>query len=266
MKRGFTLAETMIVISILGILFALMIPVLDRTKPDESTLKYRKAFFGLEEAVRNLANDTKLYPEGDFMQPATIPSGATYNEVFCQNIANTLNTIGKIDCHTSSAKYVKNKDLKSDQVNFRVAGGMSFGGVNNEFENEVENTTAPESLTICIDVDGFNNSKKNVAGVNNLGCAPSSRSAEQRDQFRIRIDRFGRVYTGSDTGKNNWKKENSMLINPAGVTASTKKLTASEKSELIQDGTEGSDKTAPTNPTCRSGYTWNGKNCVLTSS
>ena len=115
MKKGFSLVEIMLVLSIIGVLMALMIPVLDRSKPDETTLKYRKAFFAIEQGVRTILNDVKLYESGDLRYATGTPdSGEVTNSEgyindtaggtsksgrrLCYNLANTLNTIGTVRC------------------------------------------------------------------------------------------------------------------------------------------------------------------------
>ncbi len=232
MKKAFTLVETMLVLSIIGVIIALMIPALDRSKPDETTLKYRKAFFGIEEAVRNIVNDTKLYSDGDLTNPLNIPTGANAQQVFCQNIANTLNTIGKVDCRLSDL-YKADENLTADKVNFRTTGGVSFGGLNNPF-------SADGTLTLCVDINGFN-PDKDVATVNNLGCNPDDRAKTSRDQFRIRLNKHGKIYTGSSVGNNNWMIENMMLINPRVVTKEKTQMSAEMAAELIKKGIEGAN-------------------------
>jgi len=120
MKKGFSLAEVMIVLSIIGVLIALMIPALDNTKPDEATLKYRKTFFAIEQAIRTIINDTSLYKDGDLRTAlGTADAGETTTadgqiddtaggenrsgRRLCYNLANALNTVGTIRCPGDTA-------------------------------------------------------------------------------------------------------------------------------------------------------------------
>lgn len=63
MKRnGFTLAEMLITLGIVGIITALIIPAINNLKPDENKTLYLKAYDTLTDTVKNLAANSKIYP------------------------------------------------------------------------------------------------------------------------------------------------------------------------------------------------------------
>ncbi|MBQ4646240.1 MAG: type II secretion system protein [Candidatus Gastranaerophilales bacterium] len=65
MKKGFTLAETMIVLVVIGVLGAILLPVINKANPDSDLLRFKKAHETLLNAVQELAASDKYYLNGD---------------------------------------------------------------------------------------------------------------------------------------------------------------------------------------------------------
>jgi len=65
MKKGFTLAEIMIVLSVIAVLTAILLPAARNATPNENILKFKKAHTALNTAVRELVNSDKYYLNGD---------------------------------------------------------------------------------------------------------------------------------------------------------------------------------------------------------
>lgn len=299
MKKGFTLPEVMLVLSIIGVLMAIMIPILDNTKPDETTLKYRKTFFAIEQGVRNILNDVKLYESGDLRYASGTPTATETTIVIddvtyindtagdddgsgrrlCYNLANTLNTIGTVRCpgdgkanytplilgngsptvtqpvgaDTAVAEAEKDENMTDvKEVNFTLSNGAAIGGITGRWNitNDDKSWAQRAFITLCVDVNG-------IARGPNRGCKTEDRADEkhERDQFRIRIARDGKVYTGSPTGPNNWYLETLMLVNPGGVIGDLRRRSAAERAELAKGiNAAVSDLTTP--ESCPVGYEW----------
>jgi len=86
MRKGFTLAETLITMAIIGVIMALSIPAVIQSTNDTGPL-FKKAYNTVEDIVNELINDTSLYPTGEFGS-----SG------FCTNFFSKLNTVGTVSC------------------------------------------------------------------------------------------------------------------------------------------------------------------------
>ena len=101
-KKAFTLAEIMIVLTIIGILTAILLPVAFHSAPDENVMKFKKGNNTLGVVIRELVNSDKYYSNGDLGKK---PDGSSINDgsdwksarvYFCETFADVLN-----------AKYVK---------------------------------------------------------------------------------------------------------------------------------------------------------------
>jgi len=88
MQKGFTLAETLITMAVIGVIMALSIPAVIQSTNDTTPL-FKKAYNTVEEIVTELINDTAMYPSGDL---------TTGTNTFCNNFFSKINTIGTVGC------------------------------------------------------------------------------------------------------------------------------------------------------------------------
>ena len=63
--KGFTLAEVMIVLTVIGVLTAILLPVARQSMPDENLMKFKKAHNTLGTVIRELVTSDKYYLDGD---------------------------------------------------------------------------------------------------------------------------------------------------------------------------------------------------------
>lgn len=61
-RRGFTLAEIMVAIAVLGILSAMLIPQVMKNTPNTSKVMFKKAYYNLSKAINDMINDEEIYP------------------------------------------------------------------------------------------------------------------------------------------------------------------------------------------------------------
>ena len=118
-KQGFTLSETLIALAMIGVLGAVLIPVIIAKKPNPNKIMLRKEYNILEKVVSKLINDNTLYPSTiienvggvnyqsgfHYMTDPTLRSttgGITYNK-FCYYLVENLNTIGLTSCPASTS-------------------------------------------------------------------------------------------------------------------------------------------------------------------
>ena len=91
LKKGFTLAEVMIVLTVIGVLTAILLPVARQSMPDENLMKFKKAHNTLGTVIRELVTSNKYYKDGDL---GVMPDGsdASNPKYLCETMSDILNT------------------------------------------------------------------------------------------------------------------------------------------------------------------------------
>jgi len=107
-KRGFTLAEVMIVLTVIGVLTAILLPVARQSMPDENLMKFKKAHNTLGTAIRELVTSDKYYLDGDLgtKSDSTVLDRSNDNNFlyFCNTIADVVST-KEINCKKDALLY-----------------------------------------------------------------------------------------------------------------------------------------------------------------
>ncbi len=62
-KIAFTLTELMVALGIIGILCAIMLPIIFNLMPDQNTIMAKRAYYAIQEVVADLINDDACYPD-----------------------------------------------------------------------------------------------------------------------------------------------------------------------------------------------------------
>jgi prepilin-type N-terminal cleavage/methylation domain-containing protein len=104
-KRGFTLAEVMITLTVIGIITAVIVPVAISNKPDENIMKFKKGHNTLYQVVSTLVNSDKYYCNGDLFLRAdcnTVINGDHEgdNTYLCKMFADVL-SVKSVNCNES---------------------------------------------------------------------------------------------------------------------------------------------------------------------
>ena len=102
-KKGFTLAEVMIVLTVIGVLAGILIPVANNARPDEKVMKFKKAHATLANVIHELVTSDKYYANGDLgvrADGSLIDSSNDTNiKFFCNSFADIISA-KKINCST----------------------------------------------------------------------------------------------------------------------------------------------------------------------
>ena len=110
MKKGFTLAEILIVLVLIGVLTMVLLPMAFQSSPDEAVMKFKKGNNTLLTAVKELVSSDEYYQDGDLgirangqLIDGTHNGDITY---FCNSLADILST-KSVNC--SENKICKNQ-------------------------------------------------------------------------------------------------------------------------------------------------------------
>ena len=157
-NKAFSIAETLIVMMITGILLSLSLPVIKHLSNHDKYL-YRSAVNMFENIIEELSTDTSLYPNG-INEGFKNTYSSTY---FCNNFVDRVNILkSSVNC--------SNTDPSTQAPAFITTNGMRWWGFANTFEN------ATTENTVYVDVNGSKNP-------NTL----------QKDILRINVNRMGRI-------------------------------------------------------------------------
>ena len=192
MKKAFTLSEALITLAIIGVLAAILIPVIDNVRPDKDRITYKKALYNMQSAISN-AMDSTLYSMAA-NSSAYWKDENIEDEDFCEAIADALNTSGRIDC-VGPSSYVN--------PNFITTDGIRYWGLEGKFTDDTR--------TIYVDRD--------------LGTRELQSIAAKRGKIgdgtglQIRVGYDGKVDTPESTDSENFDFENELIENSLQVTA-----------------------------------------------
>ena len=185
-KFGFTLAETLIVLCVLGVLATIMLSSLTGMMPDKSKVFYKKAYQTTERVVGELVNDENLYPYNEErigfrnterqLWPGTneaYEGNTKFANLFRRkvNTSQTQSTRRWEEClpadNTPFTNGIANRFITTD--------GICWGLRNADFTGDTSSTV------ISIDINGAEEPNTTENGPN-------------RDRFRIFVDYDGRVH------------------------------------------------------------------------
>ncbi|HIS89746.1 TPA: prepilin-type N-terminal cleavage/methylation domain-containing protein [Candidatus Avigastranaerophilus faecigallinarum] len=192
MRKAFTLSEALITLAIIGVLAAILIPVIDNVRPDKDKITYKKALYSMQSAISN-AMDSTLYSMAA-NSSAYWKDENVGDSDFCDAVADALNTAGKVDCIGPSS-YVN--------PNFITTDGIRYWGLEGKFDGDTR--------TIYVDRGLGTKELKTIA-------AKRGKDGDGTGlQIRVRYD--GKIDTPESTDSENFDFENELIENSLQVTA-----------------------------------------------
>jgi len=149
MKKAFTLAEVMIVLTVIGVLTAILLPVARQSMPDENLMKFKKAHNTLGTVIRELVTSDKYYLDGDLGVRANLNQiDGTHDgdyTYFCETMADILNA-KKVECSEVDA-------LHWGTILCTNPGSFDTSSINGiKITSEILQTSKTRLDTICNDL------------------------------------------------------------------------------------------------------------------
>ena len=182
-KLGFTVAELLITIGIIGIIASIMTGVFIHVKPDSDKVLYLQSYDSLLKTVKELASNTSLFPVCENSNNLNCQSHPLFNtmqglkseyssigsgdEKLCQGLAFVLNiqNSSSLNCANQPIKYTDGNWQPSfttmNNVEWLVSTARSLNGSNAEYQTDVyidiNGPKAPNCIygTTCTKPDRF---------------------------------------------------------------------------------------------------------------
>ena len=217
-KRGFTLAEVLISLAIVAIISAIMLPLVNKFKPDTNKIMYLKTYDSIVEAVRFAGNSTLIYSPVDAAgnrfeeipfantDAVTLSDGTAIvggPAKFCAVMANSLNldNSNNFACSAASATDFWNNYNDSTaffNISFTAANGVQFVILSEKGANSYRSD-------IYFDVNG--NKEPN--------CIYNSNTCDKPDRFKLTVNARGQIMPTDPVGE--------LYINSRTSTQASKK-------------------------------------------
>ncbi len=140
-KKGYTLAEALITLGIIGIIAALVVPAANKARPNENKLKFLQTYDAIETQIKNFAQNTRYFPTCQDGFPDPVNPGQTINRCFpdyplyntSDGVDNILNTImdenstsnNKL-CYLLADAMDSNAQVSNDVCTFTTPNGVFF--------------------------------------------------------------------------------------------------------------------------------------------
>lgn len=210
-NKAFTLTELLVALGVIGILCAILLPVIFNLLPNQNTIMAKRAYYLVQTTVADLINDEGCYPDKTKATETNKRYGFDdgYGYANCEAWGGTSATSKYIETEGRSTN--KFMTLFKDKIDIAKDNGQSFttkDGIDWYFipmEISLSKTTdAP--IVLIVDVNG-SNTKPNCSQENGMALtmpnATHPDTCKSRtsgfDRFRIDIYRSGKI-----TISDNW--------------------------------------------------------------
>ena len=162
-KSGFTLAELIVTLSIIGVAAALSIPAVSGLMPDKNKAKVLKYYASMGNAVNDILSNDKMYH----------PYTTTSYTMSCEGLA----------CVKDAGYTFSTEFLKRVIVSFVKLNDVKFSGKHADGSSWTMSGSEAAGYSITINVDPSKASVK----------YPSNSDPKKANTFSFKIDKYGEV-------------------------------------------------------------------------
>lgn len=200
-KNAFTLSEALVTLAILGVLAAILIPVLDNVRPDKDRIMYKKAMYAMQGAVSSVMDEiTAVATNTNYYWADAVAKDSVD---FCEKVAGSLNTTGRVRCgdvgqswENAEAK-AKGESGDTAEPDFITTDGIMWWGLA-KYKFGTDSTNPNEANSEVHNIYVTRKDQYNSDGSMKDGNAP----------LKIQVRYDGRVGTGEGA---DWAAENDFL-------------------------------------------------------
>ena len=180
--KGFTLTEVMVVLGILGALALILIPNFAKMMPDDHNIKYKKAFYTIQEIMNDIVNDPNICTGTD------TDDNIIDNNVFLKS-CGTNNLRNAIAERLSTTEEIDTTVDISDKNDIKTTNGMRWFIPNGEFSTLFSSSGTSQKIIVSLD-DNDPNDGSNAKAAN-----------PDDGLFEIVINASGKVTPGTTAGE-----------------------------------------------------------------
>lgn len=198
LKKGFTIAELLITLGIVGVLAAMTLPTLMNLKPDDTKIKYINIYNSIATINEAVLEDSTIYWAKYYTSDDTSDS-SLLGEPMCLGLActdkPTVLPYSKMSSWSASQKYARVlvQNLRADEDTLSCSGSKcTFNTLDGVSWEVTFNASADEDEIIKIKVD-----LNGTEGPN----ATFSSSQKKPDQFTFNVSAYGSVEPTDKLGK-----------------------------------------------------------------
>lgn len=204
LNKAFTLTELLVALGVIGILCAILLPIIFNLLPNQNVIMAKRAYYMTQSVVSDLINDEACYP--DKTSGTTGNARVGFDDGF--GYANCLLWGGSEETGTivtegnSNTKFTKLFTDKIDladgpngttDVTFTTKDGMQWAFVNAGFTAN----SSTSSITLAVDVNGTDEPDCGQSAISNTAITRNStKSCDDRtswDRFSMTIYANGKI-------------------------------------------------------------------------
>ena len=219
-KRGFTLAEVLVTLGIIGIIAALIVPAANMLRPDKDKAAYLQVYDTLNQTVKDLASNSRLYPVckdpnlennvncSDYpLFNTNKPLDEKYNNAIYQGDRKLCSLLGLSlgvaeDDLTECSNTAYNFNAEDYTNGFANASFTTQNGMRWRIVPAVASSSHDNSATyqtdVYVDINPSNNGGEDV---DDTSCIYNSESCTNPDIFKFMISADGSVIPADAMGK-----------------------------------------------------------------
>lgn len=125
--KAFTLAEIMIVLSVIAILTVILLPTAKNAMPNEDVVKFKKTHNAIATAIREIVNSDKYFLDGDIR---VLPNGNCPESRLAYALADILNSAQVIEAGSNGGS-----SICSVEDNFEILNEETFEKMKTYMDN-----------------------------------------------------------------------------------------------------------------------------------
>lgn len=161
-NKAFTLTELLIALGVIGILCAILLPVIFNLMPNQNTMMAKRAYYIVQSVIADIINDEACYPDkssaNDDDRRLGFDDGYGYSNCTLwggNEHTETIETEGDASLKFATL-FVDKLDINSSSLafgggTFTTKDGMSWKLLDNEFNSEYSSNS---KATLIVDVNG----------------------------------------------------------------------------------------------------------------